>query len=63
MKLATNIIDSHLTNIINSALSRNSFSNSAKVVRPVFKKMMEQIEDIIDQLAFQIDFQKFLKNL
>ena len=47
----------------NSALSRNSFSNSAKVVRPMFKKMMEQIEDIVDQLAFQIGFQKFMKNL
>ena len=28
VKLATNIIDSHLKNIINNELSRNSFSNS-----------------------------------
>ena len=40
VKLAANIADSHLTNIINNDLSRNSFSNSAKVasVRPIFKK-------------------------
>ena len=50
----TNITDSHLTNIINSDLSRNSFSNSAKVasVRQIFQKMIEQIEKIIDQLTF-----------
>ena len=61
----TNITDSHLTNIINSDLSRNSFSDSAKVasVRLIFQKMIEQIEKIIDQLTFQIFFQKFLKNL
>ena len=40
LKLAANIADSHLTNIINNNFSKNSFSNSAKVasVRPVFKK-------------------------
>ena len=39
VKLAANIIDSHLTNTINNDLSRNFFSNSAKVasVRPIFK--------------------------
>ena len=61
----TNITDSHLINIINSDLSRNSFSGSAKVasVRLIFQKMIEQIEKIMDQLTFQIFFQKFLKNL
>lgn len=61
----TNITDSHLTNIINSDLSRNSFSGSAKVapVTLIFQKMIEKIEKIIDQLAFQIFLQKFLKNL
>ena len=50
----TNITDSHLINIINSDLSRNSFSGSAKVasVRLIFQKMIEQIEKIIDQLTF-----------
>ena len=40
VKIAANIVDSHLTNIINNGLSRNSSSNSAKVasVRPIFKK-------------------------
>ena len=40
VKVAVNIIDSYLTNIINKDLSRNSSSNSAKVVsvRPIFKK-------------------------
>ena len=40
VKQAANIIDSHLANIINNDLSRNSFSNSAKVasVSPIFKK-------------------------
>ena len=31
VKLSTNIIDSHLMNIINNDLSNNSFSNEAKV--------------------------------
>ena len=31
IKLADNIMDSHLTNIINNYLSRNSFSDSTKV--------------------------------
>ena len=46
IKLAANVIDSHLTNIINNDLVRNSFLESAKIafVRPLFKT--------IDQLAF-----------
>ena len=40
VKIAANIVDSHLTNVINNDLSRNSSSNSAKVasVRPIFEK-------------------------
>ena len=40
VKVAANIIDSDLTNIINNDLPMNSSSNSAKVgsVRPIFKK-------------------------
>ena len=37
-RMLANIVDSHLTNIINSDLKRNSFSGSAKVasIRPIF---------------------------
>ena len=40
MRLSTNIIDSHLTSIINSDLPKDSFSEDAKTasVRPIFKK-------------------------
>ena len=40
IKLATNIIYSHLRNLINNGLSRNLFFDSAKVasVRPIFTK-------------------------
>ena len=39
VRLSANIVDSHLTNIINNDLSNNSFSNEAKVatVRPIYK--------------------------
>ena len=39
VKMSANIIDSHLTNIINSDLIRNVFSDSAKVasIPPIFK--------------------------
>ena len=39
VKMPANIIGSHLTNIINSDLKRNAFSDSAKValIRPIFK--------------------------
>ena len=54
VKLAANNINSHFTNIINNELSRNSFSNSAKVasVRQIFKKDDRTNKKIIDQLAF-----------
>ena len=40
IKLSANAIDSHLTNIINSDIEENSFSESTKIasVRPIFKK-------------------------
>ena len=46
VKMAANIIDSHLTNIINSDLKRNAFSDSAKVaaIRPIFKGNGERTE-------------------
>ena len=46
VKTSTNIIDSHLTNIINSDLKINAFSDSAKVasIRPIFKGKGERTE-------------------
>ena len=40
MRLPANIIDSHLTNIVNNDLLKDSFSEDAKTesVRPIFKK-------------------------
>ena len=39
IKLSANVIDSHLTNIINSDIEKNSFSEGAKIasVRPILK--------------------------
>ena len=39
VKVSANIIDSHLTNIINSNLKKNAFSDSVKVasIRAIFK--------------------------
>ena len=46
VKMLVNIIDSHLTNIINSDLKRNAFSDSAKVasIRSIFKWKRERTE-------------------
>ena len=46
VKMRANIIDSHLTNIINGDLKRNAFSDSAKVasIRPIFKGKGERPE-------------------
>ena len=46
VKMSANIIDSHLTNIINSNLKRNAFYDSAKVasIRPIFKGKGERTE-------------------
>ena len=54
VKLAASNINSHFTNTVNNELSRNSFSNSAKVysVRQIFKKGDRTNKKIIDQLAF-----------
>ena len=40
MKRSSNVIDFHLTNIINSDIEWNSFSEGTKIasVRPIFKK-------------------------
>ena len=45
-KMSANIINSHLTNIINSNLKRNAFSDSAKVasICPIFKGKGERTE-------------------
>ena len=46
VKMSANITDFHLTNIINSDLERNAFSDSAKVasIRPIFKGKGERTE-------------------
>ena len=46
VKMSANIIDSHLTNIINSDHKRNTFSDSAKVtsICPIFKGKGEGTE-------------------
>ena len=44
VKMAANIINSHLTNIINSDLKRSAFSDSTKVIRPIFKGNGERTE-------------------
>ena len=62
LKMSANIIVSHLTNIINSDLKRNSFSDSVKVasIRPIFKGKGDRTEiKITGQLLFNI----FLKDL
>ena len=45
VKLSANIIDSHLTNIINNDLQKNQFSEDAKkaTVKPIFKKKEREI--------------------
>ena len=44
--MSASIIDSYLTNIINSNLKRNTFSDSAKVasIHPIFKRKGEKTE-------------------
>ena len=51
VKISANVIDSHLANIINSDISRNAFSENAKVasVRPIFKKKERKKLKTIDQ--------------
>ena len=44
VKLAANVIDSHMANIINNDIEKKSFSEDAKTafVRPIFKKKERQ---------------------
>ena len=64
--LSANIIDSHLTNIINSDLLKDSFSEDAKItpVRPVFKKKerdkVENYRPVIILNCFSKIYEKFL---
>ena len=66
MTLSANIIDSHLTNIINSDLLKDSFSEDAKItpVRPVFKKKerdkVENYRPVIILNCFSKIYEKFL---
>ena len=44
--MSANVIDSHFTNIINSDLKRNAFSDSVKLasICPIFKAKGERTE-------------------
>ena len=54
IKLSVNVIDSHLTNIINSDIEKNLFSQGAKIasVRPTFKKNELKKGKITGQSAY-----------
>ena len=66
VRLSANIVDSHLTNIINNDLSNNSFSNEAKVatVHPVYKKKsrdkIENYRPVSILSCFSKVYEKFL---
>ena len=66
MRLSANIIDSHLTNIINSDLLKDSFSEDAKTasVRPIFKKKerdkIENYRPVSILNCFSKIYEKFL---
>ena len=65
VRLSANIIDSHLTNIINGDLLKDSFSEDAKAtsVRPVFKKKeRDKIENYrpVSINCFSKIYEKFL---
>ena len=66
VRLSANIIDSHLTNIINSDLLKDSFSEDAKTasVRPIFKKKerdkIENYRPVSILNCFSKIYEKFL---
>ena len=66
VKLSANIIDSHLTNIINSDISRNHFSENAKIasVIPIYKKKernsLENYRPVSILCCFSKIYEKFL---
>ena len=70
VRMSANIIDSRLTNILNSDLKRNAFSDSAKVpFRPIFKEKGERTEIknyrlVSIQNCFSKGYERFIhKNL
>ena len=56
IKLSANVIDKHLTNIINTDLECSCFSENLKIklllLNQYIKKKVDLIKSIIDQLAF-----------
>ena len=65
VKLATSVIDSHLTNIINNDLSNNAFSDSARLasVRPIYKKDdRNEIKNYRPASILNSFFQKYMKS-
>ena len=63
VKLAANIIDRHICNILNQSIS--SFPEQAKIanVRPIYKKTKEKKLKTIDPCLFYHLSQKIMKNL
>ena len=65
IKLSANVIDSHLTNIINSDIEKKSFSECSIIasVRPIFKKNeREKVENYGPVITLTVS-QKFTKNI
>ena len=64
VKRAANIIDSHVTNIIDNDLSKNLFYNSTKVasVRPIIKKADRTIINNYRRVSLLNCFQKLMKS-
>ena len=54
IKMSADVIDKHLTNIINTDLECSCFSRNAKIasVKPIYKKENRPLGIIIDHLAF-----------
>ena len=66
VKMSANVIDSHLANIINNDITKNVFSEKAKVasVRPIFKKnereKIENYRSVSILNCFSKVYEKFL---
>ena len=54
IKLSTDVIEKHLTNIINTNSESSCFSENAKIasVKSAYKKKADLMKTVIDQLAF-----------
>ena len=62
--MSANVIDSHLANIINNDITKNVFSEKAKVasVRPIFKKIEREKIENYRLLSILNCFRRFVKS-